>query len=348
MGTTPAQTECTGGYNICTNPQLSDPSPSVLQTDDVRPVSDTSDLSPPVPQRPSDSILETIRLERALELAGVAPAANHSEGGLSHDLVSRRQDPDYQEIEEEEAVWETGRPGREATGKTLGKSPVKSSGKSQEKSAGKSSGRSAGPPEVRIERKHFPHTRPPLSIASSTNGSEEMLLELPWSSRQPDPQPASQPSLVQAPPVNSLCPLMSLPSSSGQPYPSLSLPPPHLNHTVSALATLPRRRRDKTAVNSYTNQCVDTHIVDRRLLLDTDQTRTKPPTPPMRRQPSWVGSHWTHTYWSLVVSTTHWTHAYWSLVVSTTHWTHAYWSLVVSTTHWTHAYWSLVVSTRHF
>jgi len=277
----------------------SDLSPPVLQTDDVRPVSDTSDLSPPVPQRPSDSILETIRLERALELAGVAPAANHSEGGLSHDLVSRRQDPDYQEIEEEEAEREMGRPGREATGKALGKSPVKSSGKSQEKSAGKSSGRSAGPPEVRIERKHFPHTRPPLSVASSTNGSEEMLLELPWSSRQPDSQPASQPSLVQTPPVNSLCPLMSLPSSSGQHYPSLSLPPPHLNHTVSALATLPRRRRDKTVVNSYTNQCVDTHIVDRRLLLDTDKTRTKPPTPPMRRQPSWVGSHWTHDLWSV-------------------------------------------------
>lgn len=259
-----------------------------VQTDDVRPVSDMSDLSPPVPQRPSDSILETIRLERALELAGVASAANHSEGGLSHDPASYRQDPDYQEIEEEEAVRETGKPGREATGKTLGTSPVKLSDKALEKSAGKSTGKSVGPPEVRIERKHFPSTRHPLSVASSTNGSEEMLLELPWSSRKRDPQPASQPCLVQAPPVHSLChPLMPLPSTSCQQYPTLSLPPPHLNHTVSALATLPRRRRDKVVVNSYSNQCADTHIVDRRLLLDTDKTRTKPPTPPMRRQPSW-------------------------------------------------------------
>ena len=265
-----------------------------LQTDDLRPVSDVSDLSPPVPQRPSDSILESIRLERALELAGVSSAASQNDGGTSHDTdaVAIKQDPDYQEIDDRDA----GKSARESTDKALGKSAVRSSGKSLEKSVGKSAGRSAGPPEVRIERKLFPCVRPPQSLASSTNGSEEMLLELPCSSRQPDIKPACQPCLVQAPPVNSMCPLLFIPSTSHtsatkQSFIPLSLAPPHSNHTVSALATLPRRHRDSTkaTVSAYTNQCVDTHIVDRRLLVDADKTWTKPPTPPMRRQPSWVG-----------------------------------------------------------
>ena len=266
-----------------------------LQMDDTRPVSDASDLSPPVPQRPSHSILESIRIERALELAGVASEANQNESGASHDTdgVVVKQDPDYQEIDVRGVA---------------GKSPMKSPRKSPEKSVGKLVARTAGPPEVRIERKMFSSARPPLSVASSMNGSEEMLLELPWSSRLPDAKPTSQASVV--PPVSASCLVspvvtqqsytsLSLPpphsnhTSLSLPPPhsnhtSLSLPPPHSNHTVSALATLPRRRHDATRAAMAATSSADTHIVDRRLAADADKTRGKPPTPPMRRQPSWV------------------------------------------------------------
>ena len=261
-------------------------------SDDTRPVSDASDLSPPVPQRPSHSILEGIRIERALELAGVASEANQNDSGVSRDadVVVLKQDPDYQEIDVRGDRRSAGKSSCMLTAKSLEKSVGKPVARPAEKPVARPSGkpvaRPAGPPEVRIERKLFSSVRPPLSVASSTNGSEEMLLELPWSSRLPDAKPTSQAGVV--PPVSASC-LVS-PVVTQQSYTSLSLPPPHSSHVVTALATLPRRRHDATrpAMGAISSQSADTHIVDRRLTADTDKTRGKPPTPPMRRQPSWV------------------------------------------------------------
>ena len=276
-------------HNCLVSLQMDDTRPVSDDTrpvsDDMRPVSDASDLSPPVPQRPSHSILEGIRIERALELAGVASGTNQNDSGASRDTdaVAVKHDPDYQEID-----VQGGRkcPGGKSACKLPGKSLEKSVRKPVARPAGKAVVRPSGPPEVRIERKLFSSARPPLSVASSTNGSEEMLLELPWSSRLADAKPTSQAGVV--PPVSASC-LVS-PVVTQQSYTSLSLPPPHTSHTVSALATLPRRRHDATrpAMGATSSQCADTHIVDRRLTADTDKTRGKPPTPPMRRQPSWV------------------------------------------------------------
>lgn len=178
------------------------------------------------------------------------------------------------------------------------------------------------PPQVRIERKVFPnpHLHPTASMASSTTGSEERLpyrimttpgmmsdsLEMTSSSETPIPSspprtapphdfhstPTTDTTNTTTPPPSHSSPVES-PNRAVDDY---AYAVPHSTHMVSALATMPRRKKDnKIQINVATAR-------DRNLPGTKDDSSTipqetargmglhqmKPPTPPMRRLPSWV------------------------------------------------------------
>ena len=270
-----------------------------------RPMSSVSEDSfcPPIPKRPSSSILATIRQERELEQLQ-EEIANRMQTELSPDLEDNMADTnvylegDYQEIDDNhESKYEP---------------------------------RKFGPPQVRIERKVFPkHFQHSASIVSSTAGSEEML-DRPLatssivgsSSPVPQGEPLSQPPLMMrrqhAPgkltsisTTDSSEPLTLSPKSPPSPLtPLLPMVPPnsplphgpfsssHTSHTVSALATLPRHKKGTkmfvyTPPREYETQTIDRRLPSKKDAFERSQSergriRPKPPTPPLRRLPSWV------------------------------------------------------------
>ncbi len=184
--------------------------------------------------------------------------------------------------------------------------------------------RRMAPPQVRIERKIFPNPQMSSSMISSTNGSEEMLdRPLPFVKNR---QSRGDPKLIdpradarmESPPTSSqhTTPFEILsPKSPHTQYPINSFLPeevpnsvnpvcpftlPYGNYTVSALATMPRmKKNNKLQIGdfkpmSHSRHCPGTkddtstipyeHIHAERGILG----RIKPPTPPMRRLPSWV------------------------------------------------------------
>ena len=253
----------------------------------------SDDVSPPVPKRPSSSILECIRHERELEdlqddlsypltsdlgLGWVRDAQQRElspEGDDNMVITDCCLEPDYQEIDDNhESKYEP---------KVLRQ----------------------GPPQVRIERKVFNPILHSSSVISSATGSEEML------DRQMSSGSFVMPGQSDGTATDNNNSMASLsPSTPGVSFLSTSQPTPasvaalyavpHSKNNVSVLATLPRRKKDGQKVfpsRDYT-------IMDRRYLAGRggDMTgvpfersfseraprRAKPPTPPMRRLPSWV------------------------------------------------------------
>lgn len=151
-------------------------------------------------------------------------------------------------------------------------------------------------PQVKIERRVFPGNLPQsLSMISSSNDSRELLnSELtgePPASDVPTPvtlTPKEPPSPL-TPFIPSVPPNSPLPSGSFFAAASSSG-----SHVVSAVATMPRRKKshDKFAaqeldkVNSKYGPLTITR--NYKKIYDPARVRPKPPTPPMRRLPSWV------------------------------------------------------------
>ena len=272
----------------------------VFQDIDSRCESSVSYTPPEIPQRPSSSVMETFRQERELEslhsevskrLQGDSPSHMQTESSpeLEDNMVEHDDfEPLYQEIDDNhESKYEP---------------------------------KCSGPPQVRIERKVFPN--PQLmssSLISSTTGSEEMLdsqtshtSSTGATSSPPQLRPLRDPSATSTPyarpkpkakadPIN--VPAF-LPLTRTQSPPAICpFAAASKNHTFSALATVPRRKKDNRL------QAADLKPAshDHRLPGTKDDTRTipyehlradatgrvripgmKPPTPPMRRLPSWV------------------------------------------------------------
>lgn len=147
---------------------------------------------------------------------------------------------------------------------------------------------------------------------SSTTGSEEMLdradasfmqQKIPTLKLPPKPADSSNESKPQVAPKSPSSPLTPYlpdppPNSPLQICPLSSTNPAH---TVSALATLPRRPKKDPASQTFFPSHANTAdyaslTVDRRLRKgDYDRSKAErgrirptPPTPPMRRLPSWV------------------------------------------------------------
>ena len=250
----------------------------------------TDSINPPIPKRPSSSIMESIWHERELaQLHKDIAKTMSSEASpdLEEDNIHDNDadiEPDYQEIDDNhESKYEPKR--------------------------------FNGPPQVRIERKVFPSRVMVSSYVSSTTGSEEILDRvdsLPSSSFPTNPlaMPLSTHSDCHTSnPPNTLGPLPKFRPAGGGAQSKespldlddcdYSVPPPMLQSTrmVSALATLPRRKKDVKKFyppTSSVNQPYETQTVDRRLLKKGNnfershsERKPKPPTPPMRRLPSW-------------------------------------------------------------
>uniref|UniRef100_X2AIS4 Uncharacterized protein n=1 Tax=Capitella teleta TaxID=283909 RepID=X2AIS4_CAPTE len=133
------------------------------------------------------------------------------------------------------------------------------------------------PPQVRIERRVFPNPRllQAASIVSSTGGSSEMLDRTDMVLQEATPESLLKPSspVTPFPPPNSpLCPLTNT------------------DHTVSALATLPRKKKEPKFFPSSSTDYASLTI-DKRLRKCSPahprRAPATPPTPPLRRLPSW-------------------------------------------------------------
>ena len=278
----------------------------------------SSDISPPIPKRPSSSILENLRRERELDEIH-QEITSRMKADLSPDLDEQLGDEgvldaDYQEIDQNhESKYEPKR--------------------------------SAGPPQVRIERKVFPLPRlQASSMVSSTNGSEEMLdrtdvsltrqlvptLNLPRGAGRHNFPTSTSSNNNTAGGSTDTAHTPKSPPSPLTPY--LPDPPPNSpsavcplttanpDHTVSALATLPRRGKKDPVVQKFFPSHMRDYgalTIDRRLRgkgsdFDRSQSergraRPKPPTPPMRRLPSWVGTHsLTFVWWFIKPHRPHW------------------------------------------
>ncbi len=286
----------------------------MLQKLDSRPISTSTTLSddsftPPVPQRPSSSVLESIRQEREFEeLRGqLARDAGHGPADISHGLLDAVDDVSVgtDQIEDEEGDYQEIDDNHES----------------------KYEPRKMGPPQVRIERRMFPRTplESSVSMVSSAAGSEEMLDRdanrtfeplaakkssnsgskarngpplLQSHSRDTSPKPADVPPSPRAVPPSTLPTFHAfLPHDTSSQHSDDDQYPYHqTSHTVSALATLPRRRKDKAPPvykREYEVQTLDRRLPAReafeRSHSERGRPRPIPPTPPLRRLPSWVG-----------------------------------------------------------
>ena len=191
------------------------------------------------------------------------------------------------------------------------------------------------PPQVRIERKVFPNPHlHPASMVSSTGGSEERLMRHPATGlpsamsssfemtsssetplattpcnpkgpqiaetsfmprvlQNPEPSPNAAAAAVGA--VGALASVSSSsPATDDVEYPYAV---PHSTQMVSALATMPRRKKDnKIQINvaardrNLPGTKDDSSTIPQETARGMGLNRTKPPTPPMRRLPSWVSS----------------------------------------------------------
>ena len=290
-----------------------------FQETDSRPVS--GDIDPPaIPKRPSSSILETFRRERQLEelgfdLTSASPEAvphdlGHVQMDLSPDLDDHMDNDgvdgdDDDDDDDFEPVYQEIDDNHES--KYAPKRSVEKNSNIER----------LVPPQVRIERRVFPN--PHLhssSMVSSTTGSEETLhrhlnnqgansamsssMEMTSSSETP------MAATPKTPPTPAVPFLADVPPSSAMTdeYPYAV---PHSTHTVSALATMPRRKKDnkiQIKVASRERNLAGTRDDSTTIPHETARgvriTRTKPPTPPMRRLPSWVSqNHWIYLWYNV-------------------------------------------------
>ena len=159
------------------------------------------------------------------------------------------------------------------------------------------------PPQIRIERKVFNPQTHCSSVMSSVAGSEEALAKrvsqhtyaVPHANRKKEVTPANSQgedsppvSLTPKVPPSPLTPFLPdpPPNTPGSLYP---YPEGHSTQTVSALATLPRRRKDAQRFFSRDYAVVGPEgTAFERSYSERGHIHGKPPTPPMRRLPSWV------------------------------------------------------------
>ena len=252
----------------------------------------SSDFLPPVSREPSNSLLNNISNDHHIANS-LSDCGSGARLLPNNDMIvnGNQLDSDYQEIEENhESKY---RPVAMQT------PPPRCA------------------PQIKIERKVFacanlPHS---LSIGSSTTGSREPLDSESTNGRQTPPFHLMTSS---CPPVtgggssaDDLTPVTLSPKEPPSPLtPFLPTVPPNSPHAlgpfpaahgsrmVSALATMPRRKKDMqkffptmaTTVTTDKSADYGPLTIDRKYKksCESARLRPKPPTPPMRRLPSWV------------------------------------------------------------
>lgn len=166
-------------------------------------------------------------------------------------------------------------------------------------------------PQIEIKRKVFPGMMPPSSMISSSNDSHELLnLETigGMSSHSSFDGPGKGEPLttdvltsdaVTLTPKDAPSPLTpflpNVPPNS--PLPGGSFYMAQGSQVVSAVATMPRRKKDPekfmTQVHHNASSKYGPLTISRnyKKVYDPTRIRPKPPTPPVRRLPSWVELH---------------------------------------------------------
>lgn len=161
-------------------------------------------------------------------------------------------------------------------------------------------------PQIEIKRKVFPSKVPPSSIISSSNDSHE-LLNLDVIGRQSTHSSFDTPGKGEALTADVLTPVTLTPKEPPSPLtPFLPNVPPNSplpggsfyaaqgSQVVSAVATMPRRKKDSekflTQVHHNASSKYGPLTISRnyKKVYDPTRIRPKPPTPPVRRLPSWV------------------------------------------------------------